>query len=94
MTQEYAQQAHRVQTAIAALMAVDPAYKAAQPKHLRTGIDMSKSDMCGLVRLLISKGIITNEEYIEAVTAAAKEEADSYEKILQSVLSHKGVKTL
>jgi hypothetical protein len=90
---DYERHAHRVQTAIAALMAVDPNFTAIQPKHLRVGIDMSKSDAGGLAGLLISKGIFTAEEYIEAVTAAAAEEADSYERQLQAVLSHRGIRT-
>jgi hypothetical protein len=61
----YAESAHRVQTAIAMLMEHDKSYKATTPKHLRVDIDMSKSDMSGLVRLLISKGIFTEDEYIE-----------------------------
>jgi hypothetical protein len=90
---EYTESAHRVQTAIAFLMGHDKDYKATTPKHLRVGIDMSKSDTCGLVRLLISKGVFTEEEYIAAITKAAQEEADSYEKTVQSVLGHKGIQT-
>src|SRR6478609_5667341 len=67
---EYLKQAHRVQTAIA----MNPNKTAMEPKHMRTGIDMSKADMAGLVTLLISKGILTREEYAEAITQSAYEE--------------------
>jgi len=69
---EYLKQAHRVQTAIA----MNPNKTAMEPKHMRTGIDMSKADMAGLVTLLISKGILTREEYAEAITQSAYEEAE------------------
>ena len=90
----YTREAHRVQTAIAALMAFDADYKPTQPKHMRTGIDMSKSDMGGLVQLLIAKGVFTELEYMHAMCVAAKAEADTYEKLLQAVMSQKNVKTL
>lgn len=48
-------------------------------KHLRTGIDMSKSDMLGLVELLLAKGVITRDEYIEHMRLAANEELARYQ---------------
>jgi hypothetical protein len=68
----YEQAAHGVQTAIAFDM--ENGGKAATPKHLRVGVDMSKADMLGLTMLLISKGIITQEEYAEHMRLAANEE--------------------
>lgn len=56
----YEAAAHGVQTAIANRDGVD-----GYAKHLRTGIDMSKADQFGLACLLIDKGIITDEEYLE-----------------------------
>jgi hypothetical protein len=84
---------HRIQTAIAVLMGRDPDFSLVQPKHLRTGLDLSKSDMGGLARLLIAKGVITEAEYIEAITNAAEREADEYERMMQSVLGHRGIRT-
>lgn len=48
-------------------------------KHMRTGIDMSKADMLGLATLLIDKGIITPEEYMEAMRLAANNELAMHE---------------
>jgi hypothetical protein len=90
----YSDAAHRIQTAIAFLMGRDPNYTATEPKHLRVGIDLTKSDMGGLATLLIAKGVFTTEEYIAAVTESAIKEADGYEKIVQSVLGHRGAKTI
>ena len=86
--------AHRLQTAIAALMGLDPTYLGTQSKHLRTGLDLSKSDMCGLARLLIQKGIFTEAEYIDAITKAAEDEANSYERQGQAILGHRGIRTV
>jgi hypothetical protein len=49
------------------------------PKHLRVGLNMSKADQLGLVLLLISKGVFTEEEYIEAVRLSANEELARYQ---------------
>lgn len=89
---EYNRQAHRVQTAIAVLMQQDD-HAFVETKHLRTGIDMTKSDHGGLVTLLIAKGVFTLEEYLAALTEAAKREADAYEKVVQAVVSNRNVTT-
>jgi hypothetical protein len=74
----YVQAAHGVQTAIAFDM--ENGGTATTPKHLRVGVDMSKSDMLGLAMLLISKGVITQEEYIEHMRLAANEELAAREQ--------------
>lgn len=44
------------------------------PKHLRTGLDLRAADMMGLACLLIDKGIITEEEYMEYMRLGANTE--------------------
>lgn len=68
----YEEAAHGVQSAIA--FDIGKGGKAAEPKHMRVGIDMSKADMLGLVTLLIEKGVFTEVEYIEAMRLAANHE--------------------
>jgi len=68
----YEEAAHGVQTAIA--YDIGEGRKTTEPKHMRVGIDMSKADMLGLAVLLMEKGIITSEEYIEAMRLSANEE--------------------
>lgn len=70
----YIQAIHGLQTAIKFAMENDPNYKATEPKHMRVGVDGSKSDMLGLVELLIAKGIFTEKEYIESIRLAINEE--------------------
>lgn len=42
-----------------------------EPKHMRTGVDMSKVDALGLACLLIDKGLIGGVEYAEYLRLAA-----------------------
>lgn len=72
----YEQATHGVQTSLA-FGFFD---RSMEPKHIRTGVDMSKSDMLGLVCLLIDKGLFTSEEYIEYTRLAANNEVRMREK--------------
>ena len=74
----YQAAAQRVQTCIA----FGSAPRAMEPKHLRVGIDMSKSDMGGLAKLLIDKGVITEAEYVKAIADQAEIEAADHERLL------------
>ncbi len=78
LRERYERAAHRVQTAIACV----PEHPNQTPKHMRTGIDMTKSDIGGLAGLLIEKGVFTEEEYVTALCEAAEKEADGYENEL------------
>lgn len=62
----------------------DPNLKA--HKHLRVGIDGSKSDFGALAQLLIAKGVFTEEEYLKAILAGAEEEQRLYEAIISERL--------
>lgn len=48
-------------------------------KHLRVGINSALVDHGSLVGLLVEKGVITNEEYLEAVATGMEEEVARYE---------------
>jgi hypothetical protein len=63
--------------------------KSLQPKHLRVGINGALSDQGSLARLLIRKGLITEDEYMDAITEGANLEADSYEQRLSMELGRK-----
>ncbi len=45
-------------------------------KQHRVGIDSGMASQEGLVRLLVGKGVFTDEEYQEAMTVAMEREAD------------------
>ena len=76
----YIAAAHRMQSGVAGWENVDP--KETSPKHLRVGVNCSMSDIGALAKLLIAKGVITEDEYMEAVIAGLVAEGDSYEKML------------
>lgn len=52
-------------------------------KHLRVGINSAMAEHAGLAKLLIDKGVITEEEYREAMVQALEEEADRTESIVR-----------
>lgn len=53
---------------------------AAGPKHLRTGVNMALVEHGAIAALLIRKGIITEEEYVEELRLAANHELWKYEE--------------
>ena len=59
------------------------------PKHLRTGVNAAMSDQGGLVKLLISKGLFTEEEYYAALVEFMEKEVRSYETLLSGKLGKK-----
>lgn len=79
-SERYERAAHRVQTAIA----FHPDRPRDEYKDLRTGVDLSKSDLGGLATLLIEKGIITKAEYIAAIADFAEREASTKEDELST----------
>jgi hypothetical protein len=79
--------AHAVQSGVALEMNYLP--EPTHPKHLRTGLNMAMSDHAGLVRLLIAKGILTEEEYLEAIADQAEVEKAVYEERMSERLGKK-----
>ena len=73
----YEEAAHGVQSAIAHGMSSGATDT--EPKHLRVGVDMSKSDLYGLATLLMEKGVFTLEEYVEHMRLAANTEVARFE---------------
>ena len=49
-----------------------------ESKHLRVGINVALADGGSLARLLIHKGVITEEEYLQAIVDGMKREVESY----------------
>jgi hypothetical protein len=75
--EEYRRLAHAIQTGVA----YDHQYGSQDgtPKHLRTGLNCVMSDFGSLSKLLIEKGIITEQEYYSAVLDGLKREITKYE---------------
>lgn len=49
------------------------------PKHLRVGVNSAMVETSAIARLLVAKGIVTEEEYAEAIVAGMEAEAKRYE---------------
>ncbi len=79
---DYFAAAHGMQTGVAHELERDPS--SASPKHLRVGINSALVNDAALVRLLVAKGVITEEEYAEAVRLEMNRELDRYEDLLRS----------
>jgi hypothetical protein len=76
----YHELAHAMQTGVAVKMQNDPSETS--PKHLRVGVNSAMCDQAALARLLMEKGVITQSEYEEAITAEMGREVERYQKWL------------
>ena len=88
MTQEAAERymnaAHAMQSGVAMEMNSNP--EPTQPKHLRVGVNVALCDHTALVRLLVEKGVITEDEYREAAADEMEREVGRYEALLTETL--------
>lgn len=82
LQKRYLAAAHAVQSGVAMELNEDP--KSGTPKHLRTGVNLTKVEHGALVRLLIKKGLITDEEYMAELVAGVEDEQRQYEERLSA----------
>lgn len=75
------QLAHALQSGVAAEMQI-PGDSQTWGKHLRVGVNMALVGEAGIVELLVSKGLITYEEYFDFQIAALEKEVAAYEQRL------------
>lgn len=68
---------HAMQSGVAMEMNYDA--KNTEPKFLRVGVNSALVDSGAMAALLISKGIITKDEYEEKLAEYAEREAKMYE---------------
>lgn len=76
--QRYLEAAHGMQAGVAAVMGLGDSSETT-PKHLRVGINSAMCDHAALVRLLIAKGLFTEQEYAKEVADEMERERDRYE---------------
>jgi len=74
----YQQLQHAMQSGVAA----EHAKKSETMKDVRVGLNTALCDQAALVQLLEEKGIITREEYIDAITVEMGNEVRRYEQRL------------
>lgn len=76
LNKRYLAACHAMQSGVAFKMDMDT--KDTTPKHLRVGVNSAMCDSSALAGLLIRKGVITEAEYLEAITVMMEEEVDRY----------------
>jgi hypothetical protein len=76
--------AHAMQSGVAMEMNIHP--EPTEPKHLRVGVNTALTDHASLAKLLISKGVITEDEYFEALADGMEAEKRRYEEHLSRLL--------
>ena len=69
---------HAMQTGVAYDLQHNPS--SGTPKHLRVGINSAMVGHGALVKLLLEKGIFTEEEYIKAIADGMECERDKYQE--------------
>ena len=70
---------HAMQSGVAYMLTRGPNGECS-PKHLRVGVNSAMCDQAALVRLLIAKGLFTQEEYVAEVTAEMEREVERYSR--------------
>ena len=63
--------------------------KETEPKHLRVGVNSALLDSSAVVKLLVSKGIITELEYFRELVALVQADLDSYQEQIQKITGTK-----
>ena len=84
--------AHAVQAGVAMELHDAPPHisqSAASPKMLRTGVNLAMVEHGALVRVLIAKGVFTEEEYFEELVKGVEQEQRLYEERLSARLGGK-----
>lgn len=67
-----------MQTGVAYKMEKDPSDTT--PKHLRVGVNSAMVECSALVKIMIDKGILTEEEFIDAMIDQLEKEVAMYTK--------------
>jgi hypothetical protein len=75
-TDRYRAACHAMQTGVATETEYDDF--SIVPKHLRVGVNTAMCDHAALVRLLVSKGVITYDEYFKETADEMEREVERY----------------
>lgn len=84
---DYAAASHAMQSGVTQEMVDRPG--PTTPKHLRVGINVALCDHAALVGLLVANGVITDDEYLDAITGEMNREVERYEAALGELLGVK-----
>jgi hypothetical protein len=79
---EYLDLCHAMQSGVAGEIAIGDQTGGTTPKSLRVGVNSALVSVAAIVALLVKKGLITDEEYAEALNDGMRAEVKSYEERL------------
>ena len=82
--ERYRELAHAMQSGVAMMMNYNGTE--CQPKHLRVGVNAAMSDHGALVKLLIDKGVFTEDEYYDYLIEFMERERDSYVALIREAM--------
>lgn len=83
---------HAIQTGVAFKMEKDG--HDTTPKHLRVGLNAAMVEHAALAALMIKKGIITEEEYVDQLIIELEHEATSYQAELEKLYGTNSIKLI
>ncbi len=86
----YQAAAHAMQSGVATKMTFDPSETT--PKHLRVGVNAAMVENSALVKLLIDKGVIGEEEFFAALADGMEAERDKYAETIREHFGHPGIR--
>lgn len=75
--ERYEAAAHGMQSGVAAMMR--RGHPETESKHLRVGVNSAMCDHAALVRLLMAKGLFSEEEYNKEIADEMERERERYE---------------
>src|SRR3990167_3256929 len=81
LQERYQTAVHAMQAGVALWMGIDPAETT--PKHLRVGVNSALLDSAALAKLLLAKGVFTDEEYALALVEMVEAEVEHYRSRLE-----------
>lgn len=88
--QRYLDAVHAMQSGVAMKMNLQAAETT--PKHLRVGVNAAMCDHTALARLLIDKGVITDDEYVAAIADEMERERERYQQWLAERIGNPGIR--
>ena len=85
---KYVALCHAMQTGVGFKMTVEP--NDTSSKHLRVGVNTAMRECAALAHLLMDKGIITEDEYWDALIEQMTAEVEMYEATLAEMYDTEG----
>lgn len=85
----YRELCHAMQSGVAFVMQHEPGETT--PKHLRVGVNSALLDSSATARLLMQKGVFTEDEYYDALIEVFEEEVDRYQARIRNRIGYDGI---